>query len=107
MASTAVVRKSMAFLSCSLNLDISDATVEAWDKILMEAYDEDLPTAIIEVLKRWETTFLPPPGVILAECRKQCHRRMSLPTSDRDEKALQIQAENMRRMARIVKDPRS
>ena len=76
MASITVVRKSMAFLGCSLNLDISDATVEAWDKILIEAYDEDLPNACLEVLRNWETTFLPPPGIILAECRKQCHRRM-------------------------------
>jgi hypothetical protein len=28
------------------------------------------------VLRRWETTFLPPPGVILQECRRLCHRRM-------------------------------
>lgn len=76
MASKKVVKKTMALLSSSLNLEISDATVDAWDLILAETYDEDLPRAVVEVLKSWLTTFLPPPGLVLAECRKQCHKRM-------------------------------
>ena len=76
MASKKVVKATMALLSSSLNLEISDATVDAWELILMETYDQDLPKATVEVLKSWVTTFLPPPGLVLAECRKQCHQRM-------------------------------
>ncbi len=78
-----------------MNLDIGDATIEGWDVVLLEAYDEDLPTACVEVLRRWETTFLPPPAIILAECRKQCHRRMK----DLDEE--KAQADGMARLTRL------
>ncbi len=76
MATRETVAKSLALLGSSLNLDVSDATVDAWELVLMGAYDEDLLKATVSVLKRWETTFLPPPAVILAESRKQTHRRM-------------------------------
>lgn len=76
MATRKAVQACLTLLSGSLNLDVSDTTVDAWELILEEAYDEDLPTACILVLRRWETTFLPPPGVILQECRRHCHRRM-------------------------------
>lgn len=82
-------------VSSSLNLEISDSTVDAWNLILAETYDEDLPKACIEVLKVWETTFLPPPAIILAECRKQCHRRMK----DLDDEDKQI--EGLARLARL------
>lgn len=76
MASRKVVQKSLALVSSSLNLEISDSTVDAWNIILAETYNEDLPNACVEILKEWETTFLPPPALVLRECRKQCHRRM-------------------------------
>ena len=95
MATREAVEACLTLLSASLNLDIGDATVEGWDVILLEAYDEDLPGACVEVLKRWETTFLPPPAIILAECRRQCHRRMK----DLDDEDKQI--EGLARLARL------
>jgi hypothetical protein len=59
-----------------LNLDVSDTTVDAWELILQKAYDEDLPGACVEVLETWETTFLPPPGIILKASMKRTHARM-------------------------------
>ena len=74
---------------------MSDTTVDAWELIFQEAYDEDLPGACLAVLKRWETTFLPPPGVILQECRRQCHHRMK----ELDENNRQI--DGLARLARL------
>lgn len=59
-----------------MRLEISDSTVDAWELLLEDAYDEDLRQATLNVLKGWETGFLPPPGLILKESRLVTHRRM-------------------------------
>lgn len=62
---------------------MSDTTVDAWELILQKAYDEDLPGACVEVLETWETTFLPPPAIILKASRKRTHARMIGNIADR------------------------
>lgn len=66
-----------------MRLEISDSTVDAWELLLEDAYDEDLREATINVLKSWETGFLPPPGLILKESRLVTHQRMKSIDADR------------------------
>lgn len=82
MASRKAVQACLTLLSGSLNLDVSDTTVDAWELILQKAYDEDLPGACVEVLETWETTFLPPPAIILKASMKRTHARLTETTWD-------------------------
>jgi hypothetical protein len=77
------VKAVLTIISSALRLEISDSTVDAWELLLEDAYDEDLRQATLNVLKGWETGFLPPPGLILKESRLVTHQRMKSIDADR------------------------
>lgn len=90
----------LTIISSALRLEISDSTIDAWELLLEDAYDEDLRQATLNVLKNWETGFLPPPGLILKESRLVTHRRMK----DHDGEQRRIAEGKLKKLKELTSD---
>lgn len=68
------VANVLALIGAALDREISDATVDAWvlvmdvDDELLD--DESLKLGAVRLLRTWDTTWLPPPVVVMMQARE-------------------------------------
>ena len=68
----------LALIASALDREISDSTVEAWDVVLSvaELDEESLVDGAVELLRDWDSCWLPPPGLLLQYAREAKIERM-------------------------------